>query len=205
MVIFIEMKYIIYKITNTKNGKIYIGKHQTNNVNDSYFGSGIALGRAIKKHGKKWFTKEVLHVFDNELQMNEKEKELVNEEFLSTSNTYNIGVGGDGGSHFKGKKHSEETKKRLSEIAKKQVISEETRKKISDANRNRVVSEETRKKLSDKAKLRFLSQEIRDKISENVKKAMTNEVKKKISVAAKNREEKKRNIVGWCNGSTLGS
>lgn len=129
MEIFIDVKYIIYKITNTKNRKIYIGKHQTLNVNDSYFGSGIALGNAIKKYGKKCFTKEVLYIFDNEIEMNEKEKELVNEEFISTNQTYNIGIGGEGGSHFKGKKHTEETKKRLSEIAKGQIFSEETKKK----------------------------------------------------------------------------
>jgi group I intron endonuclease len=190
------MKYIIYKITNTKNGKIYIGKHQTLNVNDSYYGSGVALERAIKKYGKRWFTKEVLYIFDNELEMNEKEKELVNEEFISTNQTYNLGVGGEGGSHFKGKKHTEETKKRLSEIAKKQVLSEETRKKISDANKGRQVSEETRKKISDKAKLRFQSIEFKKMVSENVKRAMTEEVRNKISAASKIREEKKRNIAG---------
>jgi group I intron endonuclease len=194
-VIFINMKYTIYKITNTKNGKIYIGKHQTLNVNDSYFGSGLSLERAIKKYGKKSFTKEILFIFDNEFEMNEKEKELVNEEFISTNKTYNMGLGGEGGSHFKGKKHTEETKKRLSEIAKGQVHSEETRKKISEANRKRVVSEETRKKLSDKVKERFLSQEFRDKFSENVKKGMTEEVKNKISVAAKIREKKKKSNV----------
>ena len=190
------MKYIIYKITNTKNNKIYIGKHQTLNVNDSYFGSGVALERAMKKYGKKCFTKEVLHIFDNELEMNEKEKELVNENFISTNKTYNLGVGGEGGSHFKGKKHSEKTKKRLSEIAKNRVQSDETKQKISEANRKRVVTDETRKKLSDVAKKRFLSQESRDKISENVKKAITEEVRNKISIAAKIREEKKRNIAG---------
>ena len=188
------MYYIIYKTTNIKNNKIYIGKHQTLDLNDEYLGSGIALARAIKKYGKKCFTKEVLYIFDNELEMNEKEKELVNEEFISTNITYNLGVGGQGGSLFKGKKHSEKTKKRLSEIAKGQVISDQTRRKISDANRNRKVSDETRKKLSDNAKKRFSSQKERDRISENVKKAMTEEVRNKISVAAKIREEKKRNI-----------
>ena len=141
------MYFTIYKITNTKNGKVYIGKHQTTKIDDSYFGSGIAIERAIRKYGKKWFTKEVLYIFDNEFEMNQKEKELVNEEFISTNHTYNLGIGGQGGSLFKGKKHTEKTKKRLSEIAKGQVISEETRKKISDANRKRKVSDETRKKL----------------------------------------------------------
>ena len=190
------MKYIIYKITNTKNQKIYIGKHQTLNVDDSYFGSGIALERAIKKYGKKWFTKEVLYIFDNEFEMNEKEKEIVNEQFISTNQTYNLGIGGEGGSHFKGKKHTEKTKKLLSEIAKKRMISDETRQKISEANRKRIISDETKKKLSLKAKERFSSQNERDRISENVKKVMTDEIRTKISVAAKLREERKRNIAG---------
>lgn len=190
------MKYIIYKITNTKNQKIYIGKHQTLNVDDSYFGSGIALEKAIKKYGKKWFTKEVLYIFDNEFEMNEKEKEIVNEQFISTNQTYNLGIGGEGGSHFKGKKHTEETKKRLSEMNKNKKHSEETRKKISEANRKRIVTEETRKKISEKAKLRFVSEEFRKKVSDGVKKAMTDEVKMKISIAAKEREERKRNIAG---------
>lgn len=44
------MYYLIYKITNILNGMIYIGKHQTDNINDSYMGSSNWLKRAIKKH-----------------------------------------------------------------------------------------------------------------------------------------------------------
>lgn len=55
------MKYTIYKTTNIKNGKYYIGKHQTENENDSYLGSGIALKKAIKKFGKNSFIKEILY------------------------------------------------------------------------------------------------------------------------------------------------
>lgn len=188
------MKYIIYKITNIKNQKIYIGKHQTMDINDSYFGSGIVLENALKKHGKKSFIKEILFIFDNEIEMNLKEKEIVNEEFILNNKTYNIGLGGEGGSHFKGKKHSEETKKYLSEISKNRKLSEQTKQKISESNHGRIVSNETRKKLSDIAKKRFESKEEREKISKNVKKSMTDEVRIKISIAAKLREEKKRKI-----------
>jgi group I intron endonuclease len=163
------MKYIIYKTTNLINNKIYIGKHQTENINDTYLGSGVALERAIKRYGKQNFTKEILFVFNTEKEMNEKEKELVTESFIATNKTYNMGVGGEGGSHFKGKNHSKETKQKLSEIAKDRKFSDETRRKISEANRKRVLSDETKKKLSEKAKLRFQNEEARKKHSELMK------------------------------------
>lgn len=153
------MKYTIYKITNTLNGKIYIGKHQTENINDNYFGSGVALNTAIKKYGKQSFTKEVLFVFDNENDMNSKEREIVTEEFIARRDNYNKAVGGEGGSNFKGKKHTDETKLKLSKLSAGRKASIETRQKISEGNRRRVLSEETKRKLSEKAKLRFQTEE----------------------------------------------
>ena len=163
------MKYTIYKTTNTVNNKIYIGKHQTENINDCYLGSGVSLERAIKKYGKECFVKEILYVFDNEQEMNFKEKELVTEEFIKRKDNYNKSLGGEGGSNFKGKKHTDETKQKLSEINKGKTHSEETKAKISDANRRRIVSEETKLKLSEKAKLRFWNEESRKKHSELMK------------------------------------
>jgi group I intron endonuclease len=116
------MLYTIYKITNKINGKIYIGKHQTNNPNDSYFGSGKAIAEAIRKHGKNNFTKEVLFIFDSENEMNLKERELVTEEFVTRNDTYNLGVGGEGGAHFRNKRHTEITKDKVRNTIKSMNI-----------------------------------------------------------------------------------
>jgi group I intron endonuclease len=142
------MYYTIYKITNTTNNKIYIGKHQTLNINDHYFGSGKAIKSAIKYHGKDKFIKEILFVFDNEIDMNSKEKELITEKFVNRADTYNMGIGGEGGAHFKGKTHSTDTKERIKTSVKINgspppgfkggTHSEEARQKIAEAQRQRV-------------------------------------------------------------------
>ena len=91
------MFYLIYKITNTLNHKVYVGSHKTKDKDDGYMGSGKYLLRAIKKHGIEKFTKEILFEFENAAEMYAKEAELVNEDFLVEENTYNLKLGGFGG------------------------------------------------------------------------------------------------------------
>lgn len=94
-----EMKkhYLIYQITNNINGKIYIGKHETFNVDDDYFGSGKYLKQAIKKYGLENFTKTILIDLKNAEEMNLLERIVVTPEFCAREDVYNINVGGDGG------------------------------------------------------------------------------------------------------------
>lgn len=87
------MYYIIYKITNKINGKFYIGMHKTTNLNDGYMGSGKLIRAAIKKYGLENFIKEILHVFENEEDMKNKEKKLV----VLNEMSYNLCEGGKGG------------------------------------------------------------------------------------------------------------
>lgn len=91
------MHYTIYKTTNKINNKIYIGKHQTQCLNDDYLGSGKLLNAAIKKYGKENFSKELLFVYDNEYEMNVKEAELVTQDFVKEDTNYNVCPGGKGG------------------------------------------------------------------------------------------------------------
>lgn len=91
------MNYIVYKITNKINNKIYIGCHKTENINDDYMGSGTLIRRAIGKYGLENFEKIVLYNFDNKLDMLKKEAELVNREFIKRNDVYNLVEGGGGG------------------------------------------------------------------------------------------------------------
>lgn len=128
------MIHYIYKITNLKNNKIYIGKHSSKKTNDNYYGSGVAIKRAIKKYGKENFKKEILCYCDNEKELNAKERYYIN--FYDTyKKGYNMTFGGEG---MLGYKPSEQQKIRQSMTQKLKFMNEP----------------EYREKLSKKAKLR---------------------------------------------------
>lgn len=127
------MFYTIYKITNEIDGKIYIGKHQTKDLDDGYMGSGKHLRRAIDKYGIENFDKEILHIFDNEDEMNTKEAELVTDEFVKEDTNYNLCPGGQGGWGYviKNRLHNSFSKNKKShEIAMKRSM--DTRKKLQN-------------------------------------------------------------------------
>lgn len=92
-----DMFYTVYQITNLVNDKVYVGKHQTNDLDDGYMGSGKLLGAAKQKYGIENFKKEIIHIFETEEEMNLTERNIVTEEFCSRSDTYNLCRGGQGG------------------------------------------------------------------------------------------------------------
>lgn len=169
------MYHIIYKTTNLINDKIYIGYHLTDDLNDSYLGSGRNLKKAIEKYGKDNFKRNILYVFPTKEEALLKEAEIVNEDFLKRDDVYNLKEGGEGGwnyinkmikedpefkenfykNHskiikdlfesgklkgwkkhdtFKGKKHSNLSKKRISENNGNKLDSNEYSKRIKDYN-----------------------------------------------------------------------
>lgn len=90
-----KLKYhYFYKITNLVNGNFYYGVHNTNNLDDGYMGSGVALHKAFKKYGISNFKKEILKFFDTLEEAFKYEEIIVNEELIKLQECYNIIPGG---------------------------------------------------------------------------------------------------------------
>jgi hypothetical protein len=134
--------YIIYETKNIKNGKIYIGMHETYDINDSYLGSGKLLNNAIRYYGKEFFERKILFIFNNSNDMIAKEIELVNEDFIKREDTYNIALGGNGGLHGKNnKEHLKKISKRGIESFKNKLLNEEYRNNFRDKCRKSKLGE----------------------------------------------------------------
>ncbi len=87
----------LYQVTNKINHKIYIGVHQTEDLEDGYLGSGKAIVNAVKKYGPENFERVILEFFDNTNDMFAAETRVVTREFIKDPNNYNIAEGGKGG------------------------------------------------------------------------------------------------------------
>lgn len=91
------MEYYIYLTTNIINGKQYIGQHK-GDINDSYFGSGINITKALKKYGKENFKKEILKLCESREEADIWERYYINfYNAIEDENFYNLQEGGTGG------------------------------------------------------------------------------------------------------------
>ena len=141
----------IYKITNTVNGKAYIGQtiHDavTGRINDhlNRTANGSRLvKRAIEKYGKEAFTYEILHDGIIPEFLDTLEIEAIAKFNTIAPRGYNLERGGNNG-----KMLSSETRRKISEAHKGKTLSAETRRKISEAHKGKTLSAETRRKISE--------------------------------------------------------
>ena len=71
--------------------------HSTHKLDDGYLGSGTNLKKSIIKHGEENHTRKILTETDTRIQLQKKEKEMVNSEILKDPLCMNIMPGGKGG------------------------------------------------------------------------------------------------------------
>jgi group I intron endonuclease len=168
--------------------------HSTDDLKDGYLGSGKYLKNSVNYYGKENFKLEILEFFDSREILIEKEKELVNKDFIKVPLCMNLSIGGTSapignkhgsgkrskeqcqkmsdnwyskkrktqewkdnlGTSWIGKKHSEESKQKMSVVRKGKnlvdIVGEEKaldwRKKISDGGKIKIFTEEHKKNIS---------------------------------------------------------
>lgn len=165
----------IYKITNTANGKVYIGQsiRLSQRLNDHYlalknnYHSNQHLQNAYNKYGDV-FEMKIIVFCDDELELDALERfYIAYYDSMNPEKGYNKETGGHFSKHL-----SEETRQKLSESHKGKTLSKETRKKLSEANKRenhynwgKTLSEETKKKISEAQKGKTPSEETRKKLS----------------------------------------
>ena len=193
--------WILYQTTNLVNGKIYIGVHKVANTAKSrkYLGSGDGLRAAINKHGRENFTRATLAEFSCADDAYKAEEEMVNKEFISREDIYNMKIGGRG---CKGLALTEEHKAKISAFNKGKVITQETKAKIAAAKKGKERDIQTREKISNSLKGKVQSPETRAKRSISCKGNTnglgyrhTEEAKAKISINSKNCSKETRDKI----------
>lgn len=152
----------IYKITNQISKKCYIGVTKKNNPyirwneHKRKIEQGIgcpALQCAVKKYGIDNFTFEILIIcFDEERY--KFEIEYIKKYNSIAPNGYNLTKGGEGGG-FYGKKHSQKTINKISQVSKQKYID----------------NPQLKKEMTERQKIVMNSQEVRNKHREIMAKA----------------------------------
>lgn len=205
------MTYYIYIYDNLINGKVYIGQtvnlKKRDNVHSTWSKAPWPIDRAIQKYGRENFSLNIITAVDTKERADYAEMDWIARarEHLGRENVYNLTDGGDG---IAGHKHSAETRKKMSETAKRAgrkppPHATEKARLVNLGkpawNKNLKASDETKRKLSDSHMGHQWSEESKQKLSNSIKGhkpyrtgKMSEETKAKMKLARQQRRAKER-------------
>lgn len=106
--------HYVYKTVCITTGHFYYGIHSTNNLNDSYIGSGIKFLNYVRKYGWENFSKQIVQFVPTRELAFEIEKTLLTEAILKDKMCLNLIEGGRGDKH----NYDESFKDRISSTRK---------------------------------------------------------------------------------------
>ena len=172
----------LYVVILPETGEFYIGSRKTDNephLDTNYMGSMCKW-----KPDKTKLVKEIIEIFPDTMSrvdfINEESKLIKQSIHHPLNRNYSVPNG-----HMYVESHSEETKKKMSETARKRPpVSDETRMKLSRINTGKTLSLEHKAKLAIASTGQVLSLEARKKISD-AKKNLSIETRKKLADASR--------------------
>lgn len=170
---------VIYLITNEINGKKYVGqavsysgvrKWGSQRRRDSHVKNALnqkfecrLLENAINKYGPDNFS--VIDIIECGVEeLNDYEQYYIEQYQTLAPNGYNLMTGG-----ANGRKHSEETKKLMSETRTGKKHSQITKEKIGIAHKNKEVTEETKENIGKTSKYRNMSEDNKNRLQSALK------------------------------------
>ncbi|MBQ9480002.1 MAG: GIY-YIG nuclease family protein [Selenomonadaceae bacterium] len=193
-----DKSMVVYLLTDTTNGKQYVGQ-TTKTLRERikrHKHSDLLVDRKINAHGWENCKIEILEECETYDELNRLEQEWIAALDTLHPNGYNLTEGGMGGP---GHKLSEEAKQRISQkkkgckysaaVCKKisaavteNMKNPELRRRLSEANKGKTHTEESRKKMSNTRKGRKRDEETKAKIGASNKGAHhSEETRRKMS------------------------
>jgi len=175
-------KYYVYTHSrNDDNSYFYVGKGTGKRAWSKYDRNNL-WHKIVKKHG---YTVKIEGYFDDEEQAFWYEKYLIS---VFRNREYKLANFTDGGDGVSGYKHTEETRKKLSEISKEKYSNEEYAKKMAQIRKEQW-TEEAREKASKSSAKVWSKEDVKKQHSEKLKKAYSSEEMRKVQA---NRNKKYR-------------
>jgi group I intron endonuclease len=186
----------IYRILCKINEKSYIGQFRLDNpklrynrhLKDAKSGSLCKIHEAIRKYGEEQFELITLCICQTPEELNKKEIEYIEQyDTMINKNGYNMVPGGKGRApNFH---HKEEHREKMSKLFKGRKLSEETKKKLSLAKSNFPATQKNKDSIADAAQKKFNEQIFPKRLNEWI--AQFNKKGSMLNCNSEDKEEKR--------------